>query len=76
MLEPRNKIGANFTAVKFSGSPHVAHIKHFREEYKTQVLTFLDIKQATDLETEEETKENEKDSRPKMVKHSLQPKFL
>ena len=79
VLEPRKKVGANFTAVKFKGSAHVAHIRHFREEYQTQVLSFLKLKETNDRENLEKgtiDEKKKKDTGKRLTQHSLQPRFL
>jgi len=79
VLEPRKEVGANFTAVKFKGSAHVAHIRHFKEEYKEHVLSFLNLgmtHEKEDIETEKKDKETRKKSEKKMLEHNLQPKLL
>ena len=43
VLEARKRVGADFTAVRFRGSPHVAHLRYFKEEYWREVLNFINV---------------------------------
>ena len=78
MLEARRKNGADFTAVKFKGSPHVAHLRHFKEEYRQQVHSFINVnknvKSVRDTSSSEE--DNKQEQRKGFLEDSLQPKFL
>ena len=46
VLELRYKIGSPFRAVKFHGSPHVAHLRYHQKQYSEEIEAFLagDIK--------------------------------
>lgn len=46
ILELRYKIGSPFRAVKFHGSPHVAHLRYHQKQYSEEIEAFIagDIK--------------------------------
>ena len=54
VLAPREIVGANFAAVKFSGSPHVAHLKHHKKKYKEEVIAFITAKNSNKQNQESE----------------------
>eukprot|EP00092_Neocalanus_flemingeri_P036765 GFUD01040025.1.p1 GENE.GFUD01040025.1~~GFUD01040025.1.p1 ORF type:complete len:379 (+),score=86.98 GFUD01040025.1:119-1255(+) len=41
VLAIKEESGADYTAVKFVGSPHVSHLKRHKKKYKSQVLAFI-----------------------------------
>ena len=42
VLAPRKIQGANFTAVKFTGSQHVAHLKKHQKKYNESIVSFVE----------------------------------
>ena len=81
MLEVRKKDEAIFSALKLKGSPHVAHLRHHKDEYKRQVLSFINVnknvKTVTDnFHTREDVEEHKKGGRKGCMENSLQPKLL
>jgi len=76
VLKSRKQVGADFTAVKFKGSPHVAHLRYFKEDYRKEVLSFINVRQNvksvrdnSDVEIHEKNGKNH-------LEHPLQPKFI
>ena len=55
VLAARDAEGASYTAVKFGGSAHVAHLRKHKAEYRRAVRQFIDAKTE-----EDEIKEVEK----------------
>ena len=53
-LAARDAESASYTAVKFSGSAHVAHLRKHKEEYRRHVRQFIDAR------TEEDENKDEK----------------
>ena len=48
MLAARDVESASYTAVKFSGSAHVAHLRKHKEEYRRHVRQFIDARTEED----------------------------
>ena len=80
VLEPRKKVGADFTAVRFKGSSHVAHLRYFKEEYRREVLSFINVnknvKSVREKLQKREHDEDHKKDRKGYLDDSFQPKFL
>jgi len=62
VLQVRKELGADFSVVKFKGSPHVAHLKHHKKKYKNSVVSFVestseDFEENISVNVEEENKE-------------------
>ena len=66
VLAPRQKVGTNFTAVKFHGSSHVAHLKHHKKQYKKEVIAFVS-RTNVNIESEEHIKMDTNDATPNIM---------
>ena len=56
MLAARDQDGAEYTAVKFTGSAHVAHLRKHKEEYTRHVRQFINVKTLRDQDLERKRK--------------------
>ena len=59
----------------------MAHLRHYKEEYKRQVLYFINVNKNVKsvrekIQTEEDVEEHKKDGRKGFMEHSLQPKLI
>ena len=51
VLAPRVTEGVEFSAVKFQGSAHVAHLRKHKEKYKKHVRRFIKAETEEDVDT-------------------------
>jgi len=76
VLKARKHVGADFTAVKFKGSPHVAHLRYFQEDYRKEVLSFINVnKNVKSVRDNSDVEIHEKNGK-ELAEHPLQPKFI
>ena len=40
-LDIRSRVGSPFKAVKFTGSPHVGHLRYNKQKYTEEVTAFI-----------------------------------
>ena len=56
VLAARDAESASYTAVKFSGSAHVAHLRKHKDEYRRHVRQFIDARTEKDDNKDEKEK--------------------
>ena len=56
VLAARDAESASYTAVKFSGSAHVAHLRKHKDEYRRHVRQFIDARAEKDDNKDEKEK--------------------
>lgn len=59
-LAARDEEGAEYTAVKFTGSAHVAHLRMHKEEYTRHIRQFINVKTVTVRDEDLERKRKKK----------------
>ena len=59
-LAARDEEGAEYTAVKFTGSAHVAHLRKHKEEYTRHIRQFINVKTVTVRDEDLERKRKRK----------------